>query len=83
MNAKGTWMKKHKVFYKDIEIRASDLNRVGHVANPVYFSYFDEGWLAFYKEVLKRSLNDICALPVTSSKMADKIPPWTISGKPS
>ncbi len=57
-------IEKHKIFSKDIEIRARDLGNVGHVANPVYFSYFDEGWLAFFKEVLNMSEDNMTIEPI-------------------
>ncbi len=60
-------MEKHKIFYKDIEIRSRDLGNVGHVANPVFFSYFDEGWLAFFKEVLNQSEGNITVAPILAS----------------
>jgi acyl-CoA thioester hydrolase len=57
-------LEKHKIFNKDIEIRARDIGNVGHVANPVYFSYFDEGWLAFFKEELNMSEGNMTIEPI-------------------
>lgn len=42
------------VFETSVEIRFADIDAMGHVNNAVYFSYFEQARMAFFKERVAR-----------------------------
>jgi acyl-CoA thioester hydrolase len=45
------------VFETSVEIRFADIDAMGHVNNAVYFSYFEQARMAYFKERVARIWN--------------------------
>ena len=44
-----------EIFETTVEIRFADIDAMGHVNNAVYFSYFEQARMAYFKERVARS----------------------------
>jgi acyl-CoA thioester hydrolase len=46
-----------EIFETTVEIRFADIDAMGHVNNAVYFSYFEQARMAYFKERVARIWN--------------------------
>ena len=46
-----------EIFETSVEIRFADIDAMGHVNNAVYFSYFEQARMAYFKERVARIWN--------------------------
>src|SRR5215472_2642860 len=52
-------------FWVPVEVRYSDLDAQGHVNNATFFTYFEQGRVAYFAELRARHITSQSALPGT------------------